>query len=431
MKARGKKVSILGLGVSGYQSACFLLEKGFNLFVSDQAENPVIQDRAQDLRQRGIEVETGRHSLERILQSDWVLISPGLSPSLPIYQALREKRLPVFSEIEVASWFCPSSKIIAVTGSAGKTTVTTLIARVIRKAFGHSFLCGNIGNPWIGEVPKISKDDFVVLEVSSFQLMHCEGFRPHVGVLLNLSPNHQDWHRDMPEYVAAKLRIFQNQTAGDYAVLRYTDQERFFPGRRWNAKTVYFDQGTGENCNEAAVLCGARLLGIGDQISESVLREFEGIEHRLEKVTSSKGVDYVNDSKATTTASLAWALEKLPDESVILLAGGHPKSNDFATVRDLIHKKVKLALLIGEARPLLRKAWEGACDLLETESFEDAVSKAHQTAEAGNTVLLSPACASFDMFKDYQERGVIFKKLVFELTTRKGKVESAEPLRHI
>ncbi len=420
MKVPGQKVAILGLGVSGYESARFLFDRGFHLFVSDQSQTPLLQDRAQGLRQKGIEVETGRHSLDRILRSDWALISPGIAPSSSVYQAICEKGLPVFSEIEAASWFCPSPKIIAVTGSAGKTTVTTLLAQATQKAFGASFLCGNIGNPWIGELHKISKEDFVVLEVSSFQLMHCESFRPQVGVLLNLSPNHQDWHRDMREYAGAKLRIFRNQTENDFAVLRFKDQECFFPEFQGGGKAVYFDKETDKNPNEAAVFCVARLLGIEDSIVESVLRNFEGIEHRLEKVASSKGVNYINDSKCTTPASLAWALQKFPDGSVILLAGGHPKSNDFDTVKDLVHKKVKLALLLGEARLLLRRAWQKVCDWDEAESFQEAVYKAHSAARGGDTVLLSPACASFDMFKNYQERGAVFKKLVLELTERKG-----------
>ena len=422
MNAPGKRVAVLGLGVSGFASALFLHEKGFEVFVSDKGAGAAICERAAALRGKGIEAETGTHTERRILEADWILISPGIPPASSVYQAAVRKKTPVLSEIEAASWYCPSPNIIAVTGSSGKTTVTTLLARVFQKAKGRAVSCGNIGNPWIAEVPKIKKDDFVILEVSSFQLMHCENFRPAVGILLNLSPNHQDWHRDMEEYAAAKLRLFRNQKSSDYAIFRRTDQECFFPHFPFRAQRIYLDQVPKADPNEQAVRLAAGIFGCSSGQVDEVLRRFEGIEHRLEKVTTAEGVAYINDSKSTTAASLAWALEKFPDASVILLAGGHPKSADFQTVRGLLHRKVKTAVLIGEARPLLRAAWEGACPVLEADDFRTAVQKAKGAARAGDTVLLSPACASFDMFKNYEERGAVFKKIVFELTAHSAQV---------
>ncbi len=411
----GNKAAVLGLGISGIQTALFLREKGFEVFVSDSASSPELEQKLRDLRKAGIEGEIGGHTPEKILAADWTVISPGIPPTAPVYRALREKGKLVFSEIEVASWFCPSENIIAVTGSSGKTTVSTLLARSLKNFKGRSFLCGNIGNPWIGELGSIRPDDFVVLEVSSFQLAHCRAFRPRLGILLNLSPNHQDWHPDMQDYVKAKLKIFQNQTPEDRALFRESDRREFFPDFKFKARTYCFDKEPGTNPNEAVVLLAAKLLGCPEEIVKDVFRHFEGIEHRLEKAGSVSGVDYVNDSKCTTTASLAWALEKFRDGSVVLLAGGHPKSNDFANVRGLVSRKVRKAFLIGEAQPLLQEAWQGACELGKPDGFETAVREASLCARPGDTVLLSPACASFDMFKNYQERGNLFKKIVADL----------------
>lgn len=416
----GKKVAVLGLGVSGMQSALFLQKKGFEVFASDGGQSPALAERVKELEAAGIEAEAGKHTLDKITACDWVLISPGIPPTAPAYKAALDKKIPVYSEIEVASWFCPSNKIIAVTGSSGKTTVTTLIHRIMQKTYGKSFLCGNIGNPWIGELDKIQAGDPVVIEVSSFQLAQCESFRPHTAVLLNLSPNHQDWHPDMQDYANAKLRIFRSQEAGDHAILRKKDQDAYFPDYSFDAQPHYFDLKPGNPNEEAVRLVGA-VMGASVKVVEEVLASFEGIEHRMEKAASANGVTYINDSKCTTTASLAWALEKFPDGKVLLLAGGHPKSNDFADIRGLIQKKVKKAYLIGEAIPLLREAWKDACPQVETADFESAVTEAHAAAKAGDVVLLSPACASFDMFKNYVERGALFKKIVGMLTREAAK----------
>lgn len=408
MEFPGKKVTVLGLGVSGTASALFLAQKGFEVFISDQGNSESVQQNAAALRKQGIATETGTHSTEKILQSDWIVISPGIPPTSAIVQQIRQRSLPIYNEIEVASRFCDSDNVIGVTGSSGKTTVTTLLGQVFKKAKGSSHVCGNIGNPWIGEISKIGKDDFVVVEISSFQLAYCETFRPKAGLLLNLSPNHQDWHSDMEDYAQAKLRLFANQRPDDYAILRRKDQEIYFPQFSFPGKVLYFDAESG-NPNENAVRLTAKLFGCEEAVIQNVFQNFEGIEHRLEKVAVIDGVTYVNDSKCTTTASLVWALEKYPDQSVILIAGGHPKSDDFANARPQIERKVRKQILIGEARPLLRAAWQGLGETWESNDFQAAVKKAGELAKPGDTVLLSPACASFDMFRNYVERGNLFK----------------------
>lgn len=429
----GKNVAVLGIGISGFASAQFLASKNYKVFVSDQGNSELIQNKAAELRRQGIEAETGQHTISRLLECDWAVISPGIPPSSEVVQAFRKAGKPVHSEIEVAGWFCESKKIIAVTGSSGKTTVTTLLGRALSRLPGRTFVCGNIGNPWITEIPYIGKEDFVVLELSSFQLSYCQSFRPQTGLLLNLSQNHQDWHPDMVDYAAAKLRIFQNQTREDIAIIRRTDQAAYFPDFHFQSKILYIDDTAAgkenspagkENPNEYAVRLTARYWGCSDEQIDEVFRQFEGIEHRLEKAGTVDGVDYVNDSKCTTTSSLAWALEKYADGKVILIAGGHPKSNDFADVRNLVQKKVKKAVLIGEARPLLKEAWGKSCNFSETSNFKEALEMARAAAAAGDTILLSPACASFDMFQNYIERGKIFKSIVREWAGAQEKITS-------
>jgi UDP-N-acetylmuramoylalanine--D-glutamate ligase len=423
MKDSGKKVTVWGLGKTGIDSALFLHRKGFEVYAWDQMSSPELSNRIKPLLSEGICTETGVSESERLLESDWILISPGIKPSTPAYQAVLTRRIPVYSEIEVASWFCPSSNIIAVTGSAGKTTVTTLLSQVFRKA-GHTVItCGNIGNPWINELEKIHPGDYVVMELSSFQLFHCQDFRPKVGILLNISPNHLDWHKDMVEYVDAKLNMFRNQKADDFALIRSEDEEKFFCGFFFNAQKIYLDRFQSQmdtslpqpNPNERVISIVAERFGIRPEVTEQVLRDFQGIEHRLERVETVEGVTFVNDSKCTTPLSLSWGLQKYRPGSIILIAGGRAKSKDFPTLRPLLSERVKQAVLIGESRGSIGEAWRGACPLSEAEDLKSAVRQAFHAAAAGDVVLLSPACASFDMFKNYEDRGKIFKEIVRDL----------------
>ncbi len=403
---------MLGLGVSGFQSALFLKQRGFDVWVSDGGDSPAARQRLASLAAFGVQGETGGHTRARILDSDWVLISPGIPPTAEIYRVIRSAGLPLLSEIETAARFCPTDRILAVTGTCGKTTVTTLIRRLIEASGRHAVSCGNIGNPWIGEIEELGKEDFAVLEISSFQLEHCFQFRPWIGVLLNISPNHEDWHADAQAYGAAKARLFQAQTENDFAIFRPQDRAQYFPQIKLRARTRAIGQNPAMNPNEEVLHAVADILGMPETAAEQVLTSFEGIEHRLEVFHRAHGVTYVNDSKSTTPSSLAWALEKYPDGKVILIAGGHPKSTNFDSLRDLVAHKVKAAVLIGEALPLLRQAWQGAAPLHEAGAFEEAVQKAHALAATGDVVLLSPACASFDMFKNYEDRGRMFKTLV-------------------
>ncbi|OGW80750.1 MAG: UDP-N-acetylmuramoylalanine--D-glutamate ligase [Omnitrophica bacterium GWA2_52_8] len=411
----GKHVLVWGLGITGFESARVLKQRGHEVTVWDQALNPVLQTRGHALSSMGIRVLLDHADCPDLKDVDWVLISPGVRPSAtaagPIFQA----RLPVYSEIETASWYCPSRRIIAITGSAGKTTVSTLTAELIRSLGFEAVLCGNIGQPWIGILDKIKPETFVVLELSSFQLKFCSKFSPEIGVLLNISPNHLDWHADMPDYVASKLNMFRARSAAHFAVLRKQDQDRYFPEVAFKSKRIYFDQMTAKtelSDNYRALLAIASVYGWEEKAVRSVFREFRGLPHRLEYAGEYDGIRFVNDSKCTTPLSLKWALNSFENKTVHLIAGGRAKSHDFELLNDELQKKVKQIILIGEAAPMLEKCWRECGRIVNAESLPAALKAAVQGATPGDTVLLSPGCASFDMFSNYLERGDVFKQCV-------------------
>ncbi|MFH1208593.1 MAG: UDP-N-acetylmuramoyl-L-alanine--D-glutamate ligase [Candidatus Omnitrophota bacterium] len=412
--APGAKITILGLQDTGFLSALCLHEKGYQVFASDLADTEDVRENVSKLVKQGVRAECGKHSLDAILAADGFLVSPGIPPGSKIYQTILGSRKPIYSEIEVASWFSPAKTVVAVTGSCGKTTTATLIAQMIEAGGRKAVLCGNIGNPWIGELSKITPDTWVVLEVSSFQLMHCASFAPSVGLLLNIFPNHMDWHANMKEYAEAKLNLFRAMKNTDVMICRKKDETDFFPDFRTVARRIYFDERPASNPNEAALLCAAEALSCPGELVGNVIRNFRGIEHRLENFAEKDGIAFVNDSKATTTASLAWALEKFNDGTVVLVCGGKHKTGveDFKSLRAMIARKVRCALLIGAARPIMKEAWQGIVEMEEAGSLEEACRLSIEKAQKGDTVLLSPACASFDMFKNYEERGRFFKEMI-------------------
>ena len=407
-----KKFSILGLGQTGLASALFLKRKGYEVFVSDAQTSVALEKRAETLKKEGISFELGKHSPEKVGECDWALVSPGIPPTSEIYRLLTQKKVPMVSELEVASWHF-TGEIIAVTGTSGKTTVTTLIDRILKANGLASVSSGNIGNPWIGELEQMKPETHVVLEASSFQLLHTYSLRPQIGILINLGLNHLDWHPTMDHYVAAKLRLFQSQKPEDMALIRAKDREDFFPDYPFKAKVFHVEE-EGKNFNEALLYQFTKLKNLDPSKTKPVLDSFEGLEHRLERVGVIEGVSFVNDSKCTTLEALTWGLEQFPDKKIVLLAGGHAKANDFRPIRDLLSKKLKQAIVFGEARELLWENWAGAAPLLRAADLKEAFETAKKSAQPGDVVLLSPACASFDQYSNYKERGEHFKKLVAE-----------------
>ncbi len=406
----GKKVAVLGLGESGYQSALALQGLGFDVFATDKSDTQVLRERVVSLGQKGIQAECGKHSLDRVKAADWVLISPGIPPQSEIYQALFNWKKPVYSEIEAASWFCPSQKIIAVTGSCGKTTTVTLIQRILKEAGRDVVLCGNIGNPWIGELSKIKPETWVVLELSSFQLKHCRKFKPHIGVLLNIHANHLDWHPTIEDYSVSKLKLFENMTGHDWMLIQKSDEEQYGPIR--SAATKHYLNPVGqESLLENAARQVAEIADVSFAAVDHVFRNFEGLEHRLEKFAEKNGIQAVNDSKSTTPASLIWALGRYPDKSVVLITGGRVKTPSFKECLPALKAKAKKIVVIGEARPMMLKEW-AELNPESAESLAAACKTAIASAQKGDIVLFSPACSSFDMFKSYIDRGNQFKTLI-------------------
>lgn len=415
---RGKKITILGFASSGREAARLAATRKAKIKISDQADTPQIRKAIEGSGLKNIEVELGGHSEQFIQDSDMVILSPGIRLDSPAVKYAADKNIPVISEIELGFRFCPA-RIVAITGSNGKTTVTTLVAEILRKTGRRVFACGNIGNPFCGVVDKLKPDDLVSLEVSSFQLETIVKFRPYVAVFLNFSRNHLDRHADMEEYLAQKKRIFLNQTAEDFAVLNHQDPVVRALATEIKAKIVYFNSpGDNDpavaNPNFLAAQAVGEIFKVSRESCLEVFNNFKGVEHRMEFVRNLQGVDFVNDSKATTVESAVWALSRL-DKPIIMIAGGRDKGLDFTAIRELVKGRVREMVVIGEAKEKLKKAFAGALPLKEAADLKDAVSLAARDAHRGDCVLLCPMCTSFDMFVNFEERGRVFKELVNRL----------------
>jgi UDP-N-acetylmuramoylalanine--D-glutamate ligase len=410
---KNKKIAIVGLARSGLACANLLYDLGADVSVTDNQDNDSTRSYASQLRAKNIKIEIGRHSQDFIRGKDLLVVSPGIPDvALPIVLA-KQFQIPVISEIELAWILCPAT-VIAVTGSNGKTTVTTLIANALEAGGERVFILGNIGNPFCSEVEKMEAGDFVSLEVSSFQLEKIHEFKPKIALILNFSCNHLDRYKDLQEYLAAKKRIFMNQDKSDYLVLNCEDPVVRELAKETKAKVVYFSKTPDLNPNQAAVLAVASILGINKELCLEVFREFKGIEHRLEYVAEINNVTFINDSKSTTIDSTIWAFRNISCP-IVLIAGGKDKGSDYNIISDLIREKAREVILIGEAREKIKNALGGFRAIDEASTLEEAVNLAFSKAKSGDCVLLSPMCSSFGMFLNYEERGKIFKQAVFDL----------------
>jgi UDP-N-acetylmuramoylalanine--D-glutamate ligase len=418
-------------------------------FISEQGH--LSDEDRKTLTEWGVDFEEGGHT-EEAWNADAVVPSPGVpDSSLPLRMA-RKRGLPVYSELEVAYWFC-DARIVAVTGTNGKTTTTSLAGHILREAGRSVFVAGNIGMPFSTVVLEAGPSDVVVLEVSSFQLDHILHFRPQVGVLLNITPDHLDRYEGRANlYAQSKWRLFENQGRGDTLVYNADDPivcEGLLTARLSRAvRTVPFSleqeldygafiredsiflridsdrevplmpvkevalRGRHNLYNTLAAAVSARAMEVRDDIVRSSLGSFAGVPHRLEVVGDLNGVRYINDSKATNVNAVWYALESMQGP-VVLIAGGRDKGNDYESLRPLVRSKVSILITIGEgADTIAAELGPEAERTMRADSIEHAVHLAHLLAEEGDVVLLSPACASFDMFKDYQERGDRFREAV-------------------
>lgn len=411
---KNKRVTVVGLARSGVACANLLYDLGAKVCVSDNQDDELTRLNLRKLKSKEIKSELGKHSAEFIKGSAMLVVSPGVTDLSPAVILAKKEGIPVISEIEFA-WMLCSATVIAVTGSSGKTTVATLIGRVLEASGKKVFVCGNIGNPFSGEVDKMAEGDFVSLEVSSFQLEKIRDFKPKISLMLNFSKNHLDRHADMQEYLEAKKRIFMNQDKDDFLVLNRQDPVLASFAEGAKPGVVFFRESEGLNPNQAAVIAVASLLGIDKGLCLKAFKEFKGLKHRLEYVAEIGKVKFINDSKATVAESTRWALKNI-SSPVILIAGGKDKGVDYGSILDLALKKIKEVILIGEAKQKIREAFGGRLSVDEADTLEGAVNKAFNKARPGDCVLLSPMCSSFDMFSSYEERGEAFKKAVFDLS---------------
>jgi UDP-N-acetylmuramoylalanine--D-glutamate ligase len=444
----GKRISVLGMARSGLSCAKLLKKIGADVFVSDIKSEELVSDQASQLRELGIAFETGGHTSKILGDKDFIIISPGIPTNVPILAQAQQLGIPILSEVEVAFWLT-DSKIIGITGSNGKTTTVTLVGEILKRDGREYQLGGNIGIPFSSVVEKVSPRGFLVLELSSFQLERIEEFRPFVSSVLNVTPDHLDRHPDMNSYLEAKLRILENQTPNDFAVLNADDEnsfklaqygkcrKTFFSTKKELEHGAFFHQGKltsiweGEekeimpaaeigiqgphNLSNASAACAiCTILSVSPSSIREALKSFRGVEHRLEQVANVSGVNFVNDSKATNVDSVWYALQSV-SPPVILIAGGKDKGGDFSKLRELAKENVKILILIGEAKEKLKSALGDVVPTFQSESLEEAVKLGFQKASPRDTVLLSPGCASFDMFRDYQHRGEVFKSSVRNL----------------
>lgn len=446
----GKRYSIIGAARSGIAAAKLLKYHGADVFVSDASPAAQKQKAVDELGHLNIPCEFGRHS-ERVLNADVVVLSPGVPNDAAIVKQAKAKGLPVVAEIEVASWFCKGT-IVAITGTNGKTTTTALTGRLVEDAKRHTLVAGNIGLAFSEIVGETTEATTTVLEVSSFQLDNIETFRPRVSAVLNITADHLDrYEHAMEKYVAAKCRIFENQQTGDVIVYNYDDEivrsevEKRLPDgvhklpfstRRRLDEGAFVERGVlhtsihgktaevvataeisikGEHNlkNAMAATLAAQALNVSTASIRATLKNFKGVEHRLEFVRELEGVVYVNDSKATNVDSVRCALQSFT-APIVLLLGGRDKGNNYEDLYPF-DAGVKAVVAIGESAEKVMAAFGTRKPTQKAMTMEEAVREARRLAVAGDVVLLSPACASFDWFENYEHRGREFKRLVMQL----------------
>lgn len=409
---KNKNITVIGLGRSGFACSMLLYNIGARVSVTEKNKNSQIMNYARQLPPL-IKRELGRHTSQFIRGRDLIVTSPGVTQeSQPLIWA-KNFAIPVISEIECAWLLCPA-QVIAVTGTNGKTTTTTLIGRVLEARGCKAFVLGNIGTPFSGQVDKIDSGDFVSLEVSSFQLETIRRFKPKISVVLNFTPDHLDRYSNLSKYLLAKSRIFMNQDGSDYLVLNRDDPVVSNLGKKTKAKVIYFDGKIHPNHNFAAVKAVVSILGIDANLCEDVFQKFKGLSHRLERIAEFKHREFINDSKATNPDATAFALRNIK-KPIILIAGGRDKGFDFSLIQDLICQRAKALILFGEAKAKIRQIFKMRLPIKEVSNLTQAVKFAFYQSRAGDCILFSPMCSSFDMFRDYEHRGEVFREVVKRL----------------
>jgi UDP-N-acetylmuramoylalanine--D-glutamate ligase len=444
MNFREKTVTVIGLGKSGFSAAKLLKRLGAEVRVTDNQSSKIIEKRCKELKNSGIEhIEIGHHTKGILDDSHLVIVSPGVMSDNILIKEAADRNIPVISEIELGYLNC-DAVIVAITGTNGKTTTSTLFYEILKQANKDPILCGNIGKPLCDIADKATTANIIVLEVSSFQLMYIDKFRPKVSAVLNIAPDHLDHHQNIKEYYRSKSRIFLNQSEDDFCILRRKDYEDIFLQNKIKpqvkliskekASDIFIDQkgyiikdndryvhssqintsGAKSQENILFLLALSDIFKIKKELIIKTINSFKGLPHRLEEVGIFKGIRYVNDSKATNVAATELALDSI-EQPIVLIAGGQYKDVDIFHLDLGFLKKVKHIVLFGQSKQMMYEAFKGSCSVSLVDDLYKATEVAKEKVQVGDCILFSPMCASFDQFNNFEERGEKFKKYAKKL----------------
>jgi UDP-N-acetylmuramoylalanine--D-glutamate ligase len=449
IEVAGKKVVVIGAGKSGISSVKLLLKKGANVILSEIKNSSKIQE----FKKLNVKIEVGKHSKEIIKSAEFIIVSPGVPLNIDVIKYAKKLGIPILSEIELGYQFF-NGKIIGITGTKGKSTTVMLTYQILKSAGLPVALGGNIGIPLTSIVEKKGVN-IIVAEISSFQLESIIEFRPYISAITNITLDHMDRYNNFQSYLEAKSKILVNQTNNDYSILNYENKFSYILANMTKAKRIFFsskrkiDNGVwlenneiftnihnkidsiinveeikikGQHNIENAMIAIAisYLFNIKKEIIRKVLSSFKGLPHREEFVTKINGVTFINNSQGTNIDAVEKSLSTY-DSPIILIAGGRNKGGNFEKLKKIVKEKVKFIFAIGEAKDEIAKSLGNVTRIIKSSSLEEAVYEAYKNSKEGDIVLLSPGCASFDMFKNYEERGEIFKKIVYELKRNETK----------
>ena len=446
-KSEIRNALVVGLARSGVSAANLLHKLGANVTVTDEKGEETLSDNVKKL-EKGISLKLNGHDSVNINGIDLTIISPGVPWDSPFLNKIREKGIRIMSEVEFAFQQL-QAPFIAITGTNGKTTTTTLTGEMLKRGGKKVFVGGNIGNPLCEEVLNGGKSELVLSEISTFQMEGSETFKPYISAILNITPDHLDRHESMDEYIELKKRVFINQDENDYMILNLDDEITAGFSTEVRGKKVFFsrlkevengafvreDKIIFKNDGREETVCSLKdlkligvhnientlasvaisgICGISGKIMRDVISEFKGIKHRMELVREIRGIRFINDSKGTNVGATVKSLQSF-NEPIILIAGGKDKGSDYLPLKGLIEERVKFLILIGDAKKKIAKNLNGFKNRIEADTLENAVKEGYKRAKSGDIVLLSPACASFDMFRDYEDRGEQFEEIVNRL----------------